>query len=66
MVEILWRVQRWQVIFVFVDPTLLTLVSLLFSFVLSGFACAEAPPVISYGCYIDIAGAETYNKEQVW
>jgi hypothetical protein len=63
MVEILWRAQRLPVIIVFVDPTLLTLVSLCFLFFSFGPDCAETPTVVSYGRY---SGAKICFEEKIW
>ena len=66
--EILRRAQRLRVTIVFVDPTLLSLVSFSFSVISFGLACAVCPSiglsVVSCGCYIYIAGRKPISREE--
>jgi hypothetical protein len=54
VVGILRRAQRLRGIFVFVDPTFSTLISLFFSFMFFRCVCANTLTIILGRCYINI------------
>jgi hypothetical protein len=62
MVGILWMAQRLQVIIVFVDPTLLTLVSLFFLFFRLGLIVLR--PQQLYGM-VAIAGRKPVSRKNM-